>query len=110
MEQQSFFYSNTHYSPYHHMHDNTPVATDWQLCVPSSRPSGFEMYKDLGHTNYYGQTTLGMYTGDVYDKPVFKTYETPSYTLNDRQTYLTDYSYLNNSLLNNNFNQGMNDW
>lgn len=70
MEQQSFFYSNTHYSDTHYLHNNNPVSTEWSLGVPSSRPSGFEQYKSLGHTDFYGQTTLDMYRpGGIMDKP-----------------------------------------
>ena len=62
MEHQTFFYSNTHYSPTHYLHDNNLVSTSWSLGIPSDRPSGFREYKPLGHTNYYGQTTLDMYS------------------------------------------------
>ena len=45
MDQQSFFFSNTHYSNTHHLHNNNPVATEWFLGVNSpTRASGFQSY------------------------------------------------------------------
>jgi len=62
MEVQSFFATNTHYSPSHALHGHTPVATQWFLAVPDAdRASGYRAVRDLGHTNYYGQTTLPMF-------------------------------------------------
>jgi len=63
MEQQSFFYSNTHHSNGHQMHNpvNTPVSTQWNLGVQSNRSSGFQQYQDIGHTNFQGQTNLNMF-------------------------------------------------
>jgi len=63
-EVQTTFYANTHYSQSHTTVHGLPsnVATNWQLRIPdATRASGYRLYKDLGHTPFYGQTTLPMF-------------------------------------------------
>ena len=63
---QTTFHQQHHWSPTHmSQHDlPSPMATQWTLQVPSSRPSGTQQYGPaLGHTPYSGpvQTTLPMF-------------------------------------------------
>lgn len=63
MEYQTFFIGNTHYSETHRLHNDPLVSTQWNLAIPSDRPSGYQQYgPTLGHDPYYGQTTLNMFS------------------------------------------------
>ena len=70
---QTFFITNTHFSPTHNLHGHSPVATEWRMGIQDPfRPSGFRSYGDpLGHTNFSGQTTLDMFSGGRMNLPDF---------------------------------------